>query len=117
MGLNGRLSRLERAGARDVVSIGQLDGTVKRFGADTFWQAIFLAEVAAAVGDTPDAPEAVAVAEALEGATPESLAEVRAMIAADGGDFLQGGRVAHGSGFDRYLSPAPDLSDDPEGPL
>ena len=102
------MRRLERAGAADVVSIGQTDGTVRRFGAYAFWQGVFLSEVAAAVGDTPDAPEAVAVAEALEAATPESLAEVHALIAADGGTFLQG---ATRDGFGNVEPPILDLSE------
>ena len=72
-----------------MIRVRQKDGTTRTFLADDFWMQLFLSEARAAVGErTP-----TAVSLALEAATPEGLAEIRALIRNDGGTFLQAAPV------------------------
>ena len=108
-GREGRLSRLERRNAGGMVRIHLRDGSTRAFLESDFWEQLFISELDALVGKrTP-----TAVSLALEAATPESLAEVHALIRDDGGDFL---RAATADGFGDVQSPIPELSDAPEGP-
>ena len=105
-GREERLSRLERRNAGGMVRIRLRDGSARVFLEADFWEQLFISELDALVGKrTP-----TAVSLALEAATPESLAEVHALIAADGGDFL---RAATRDGFGDVQPLILELSDGP----
>jgi DNA-binding FadR family transcriptional regulator len=87
-----------------MISVKQRDGTTRTFLADDFWEQLFLLDVGAAVGErTPTAASL-----AMENATEEARAEIRALIEREGGDFL---RAATRDGFSNIETEIPDLSE------
>jgi len=91
-----------------VIRIEQRDSSVAVFPSEVFWKQLFLAEVEAAVGIQYEPSE---VTEALQNATPEAQAEIKALIATDGGDFLRRGLEITGELLVVSGKEVPDLSD------
>ena len=87
----GWIKRLERRGEGHMIRVAQRDGTTRTFLADAFWMQLFLDEIAAEGGETPDSE----VQAAIRGATEASKAEIVALVEKHGRMFLAG-RVAHG---------------------
>ena len=100
----GWLRRLEARTEGGVVRVTQRDGTTRVFGANEFWRQLYLSEVAAAVGKRRPTP----VSRAVETATEEAQAKIRALIVSEGGEFLQ---AATADGFGNIAAEAEDLSE------
>jgi hypothetical protein len=90
-----------------MIRVRQKDGSTRTFFAADFWRQLFLSEAGGAVGErTPTAASL-----AMEGATSEAQAEIRALILSEGGDFL---KIATADGFGNIEPEVPDLSDGAE---
>ena len=105
MGLRGRIERLERKSAQDMIRIARADCSVVVFPAPTFWQQLFLDEVSAACGEHPDSE----VALALDGATVEDRKRLEALVLEQGGDFLRRALDIDGRLLVVAQEPSPDM--------
>jgi hypothetical protein len=106
--LRSWLRRLERLTSADMITLEQLDGTTKTFAAEAFWHQLFLDQLDAATGVTPDSP----VAEAMEGATPKARASIERTVASGGaGVFLRGNGGDDEARLLEVANDVPDLSE------
>ena len=101
--IRSRIRRLERRSEGSMVRVRQRDGSMRTFSADDFWRQLFISEAAAFGRSDPSAASL-----AMEGATEEARAEIRAMLEREGGEFL---KVATADGFGNIEPEVMDLSE------
>ncbi len=103
---NGWLRRLEKKNASDAVTIPQVDGSVAKFEAESFWLELFCAQATASAGVIPEGP----VADAITNATPQTIERIEALAASgQGGSFMR--RAVETGGLLEVAEDAGDLSE------
>jgi hypothetical protein len=102
----GWVRRLENKSAGDTVTIPQVDGSVAKFEAESFWLELFCAQATASAGVVPEGP----VPDAVNNATPETRERLERLAASgQGGSFMR--RAMDHGGLLAVAEDAGDLSE------